>query len=248
MKIGICCGLSDAARAVQAGLEYVELQAALLGAPSGPLPVEDYADVPMEATNVFFAPEIRLFGENATDWHDYAKRTVDRAASLEVKIMVLGSGRARHAPTAGAEYEERFADVAAWIDEYALRAGVRVAPESLNRTETNVGNDLASLARRLAQRGVGYTADSFHVLREWDADGREGGLPAPSPEFWQRQLPHTPLHVHLGDINRKAPRLGDPQMAGFFQRLDELGYNARMSFECSMPDDWSHALTEVLAR
>lgn len=56
------------------------------------------------------------------------------------------------------------------------------AVEALNRTETNVGVQSGPLANAMAKYRLPYTADAYHILKEWDFDGREGGRTAPSEE------------------------------------------------------------------
>ena len=139
--------------------------------------------------------------------------------------MVLGSGGARRAPAVGQEWEDDFVEVAAALDEFAKVHGIRVVPESLNKSETNVGNDLEKLARSLHARGLGYTADAYHVLRE------EGVSPD-----WEKQIPFAPAHVHFASYERKVPQPDDRMLEPFFKRLKALGYRGRVSFEGSLED------------
>jgi hypothetical protein len=120
-----------------------------------------------------------------------------------------------------------------------------MAPESLTRLETNVGNDLGRLARLLKERGVAYTADSFHVLKEWEFgtqgegrgtrdEGRGTRDEGPSDAHWTEQIPFAPAHIHIGDLPRNYPKAADPMMRGFARRIKELGYDGRISLECSL--------------
>ncbi len=125
-----------------------------------------------------------------------------------------------------------------------LRTAVRswmsplIAPEALNRSETNLGNDCGKFANTMHYYGIPYTADVYHILYEWDADGREGGLTVPSDAFWEEQLPFAPAHVHLADLPRRAaPAADDPMLAGFFRRLKAMDYQGRMSLEVKTPFD-----------
>ena len=119
--------------------------------------------------------------------------------------------------------ELRFVQIASELSRMAARHHVVVAPESLNATETNVGNDLGILAEALLEAGVGYTADSYHVLRETNP-GHEAD--------WKSQLPHPPAHVHVADAERHFPSPEDPAVRAFAARLRELGYDSRVSLEC----------------
>lgn len=245
MKFGICGGTDLAPRALAAGFDYVEV-----GASSFALQEEFdaafYRSLRAEASNLFFPGTIRLFGAERTPYLDYAQTAVHRAAEIGVSVMVIGSGGSRRAPDGldPVEAEREFVEIAGEIADYARRFNITIAPESLNRSETNVGNDLGTFATALRSRGVGYTADSYHVLYEWNADGGTG---APDAEHWRIQLPHRPDHVHVGDLPRNAPEPGDPMIEGFAARLRELEYDGRISIEAHRRDDSDAELQRVLA-
>lgn len=227
MKFGVCCGLEEALLALEIGYDYVELGAAAIATADDLTP---YRALPIEATNLFFPSSIQLFGPQPKAYLDYAPKAIEKVASLGVKVMVVGSGGARKAPEGVAEdvAEALFLGVVRDLQEIADIYGVHIAPESLNRSETNVGNDLGELAHRLQAVGVGYTADLYHILYEASADGAEPDLNA--------QVPYVPTHVHLADLPRNAPSADDVQVAAFARRLHALGYNARISLECTRPN------------
>jgi sugar phosphate isomerase/epimerase len=227
MRFGLCCGMDDAEAALEAGFDYVELPASQL------LQNESrYAALRPEATNLFFPGTIRLFGPDRTSFLDYAQSVVEGASRVGVRTMVIGSGGARKAPegTEPDEAEAGFIRVAAEITDLAEPYGIIVAPESLNRTETNVGNRLGKLATNLRTAGVAFTADSYHVITEWILSGNEQPPPI---EHWRDEVPYLPAHVHLGGRDRVDPLPNDPDIAGFVMRLFELGYDGRVSLECS---------------
>lgn len=159
--------------------------------------------------------------------------------------MVVGSGGARRSPegTDPSQAEAEFVSIAAEIQEMARPFGIVIAPESLNRSETNVGNDLAAFATALVAAGSGYTADSYHVLYEWRADG--GSEPATDPEFFAQQMPTKPDHVHLASAERVLPRGDDPELQAFAAQLRELGYDGRVSLE-ARHDGSPEALRDAL--
>lgn len=240
MKYGLCCSPDVAQKAVELGVDYVEVGAVGFNGLEPTWNRSAYEGLPIETTNVFFPGAIKLFGDNRTPYEDYAKRTVERAAEIGVKVMVIGSGGSRTAPDGYDPVlaEEEFVDVVATVQQIAKPYGIVVAPESLTRLETNVGNDLGRLARALNARGLAYTADSFHVLKEWAFDlGIEPApVEGPSESHWRDQIPHAPAHIHIGDLPRNAPRADDPMMQGFARRIKELGYDARISLECNVGD------------
>jgi sugar phosphate isomerase/epimerase len=227
VKFGVCCNVDEAPLALSIGYDYVELGAAAI---AGASDLGPYRDLPIDATNLFFPGEIQLFGSEPDAFREYAPRAIERVAGLGATVMVIGSGNARRAPhgVPADIAEARFVEVAADIQAMASSFGVTIAPESLNRSETNVGNDLGSLARALKVDGVGYTADLYHILFEAHADGR-------APDMTD-QVPFLPTHVHLADLPRFAPDVDDPAVVAFAHRLRDLGYAARISLECQRPD------------
>lgn len=271
MKVGICTSLENAPVAVDAGFDYVELSASRMMANPpwntslDPFDASPYRALPVEVCNLFFPGDAKLF---STDWQEifpvivYLGLAQKRLAEAGIEVAVIGSGNQRRCPPevkfpyrddpliykhADSESPEEI--IARWLADFSQPPEpVKFAPESLERSETNVGTGCASFSRILKKHGIGYTADAYHLLREWEADGREGGLDAPSVAFWADQLPHCPTHLHLAQLEgRRFPQPKDPMLEGFFARVFELGYNDRVSLECSNlnSDDYRQAMENV---
>lgn len=240
MKYGLCCSLENASLAVKAGFDYVELGAGLFQGLDPNYMQNPFAGLPVEATNLFFVGSLRLFGAARTPVFDYVKRTVERAANAGVKVMVIGSGGVRRAPDGldAATALEGFIRVAEMAQSVASRCGIVIAPESLNRSETNVGNDLPSLAVALRSVGVGYTPDTYHVLYE---EG-QGEID------WAAQIPFMPDHVHIGNRARVVFGPDEPELIGAATRLRDLGYDGRISYEGAIePSQYSGQLAAMKA-
>jgi len=245
VRYGVCCSLEDAPKVLEVGFDYVELSLSAVFALDDYKP-ETVAGLPVEVTNLFFPGGFRLAGLNADDYATYAVRVLPRAAAAGVQVAVIGSGAARKAPSelSVEEAEANFARVVREIQEIAFPLGIRIAPESLNRSETNVGNDLGRLAHAMLESGAGYTADSYHVLWEWNADGPPEA--SPSKDYWAAQLPYLPSHVHAANLHRTPPEPDDPQVQGFAARLRELGYDGRVSLEANRIDGSVAELRRIL--
>ncbi|RYG38306.1 sugar phosphate isomerase/epimerase [bacterium] len=221
MRFGVCAGADEAETVLAAGFDYVELGlSSTVGNPDFDL--ARLRDIPVAAMNLFFPGSIRLYGPEENDWREYARRAIPRAAEIGVPVLVVGSGGSRRAPEAPGDWEAAFVEVASELQTMAKAYGIVIAPESLTRAETNVGNDLRSFAVALTARGVGYTADSFHILQEQpDLDAIAG------------EMPTMPTHVHLGSKGgREVPKAGEPGFAEFAARIRELGYDGTASLEC----------------
>lgn len=240
MKFGVCCSLGQARLVLDAGFDYVELPAGQL---FGGVEEPDWAQLEglsIEATNLFVHGDLRLVGPDKGDVRGYAERLIPRAAKAGVQTMVIGSGGARRAP-AGYDLdtaEDDFLDSASLCSKIAAEHGIVIAPESLRPEETNVGCFLGDFARMLNYRGVAYTADSYHVLNQ------PGAFPE-SAEFWKSELPFTPVHVHLSNKERTWQVADAEELSGFVARLKELGYDGRVSLECSW-GDFEKELPEAL--
>ncbi len=237
MRFGVCCSDTETSVVLGAGFDYVELPANLM-VQNHP----DYCRFPCKATNLFFPPWIKLIGADATPYRDYVAQLLRCAKEVGIETMVIGSGGSRRAPDDmdRAESMALFVDVVKNIHEMAAETGIVIAPESLNRTETNVANDLRELAESMREIGAGYTADSYHILIEWDATNV--GDSAPSEEYWREQIPYCPSHVHIADLPRLSPRPSDYMMEGFANRLRELGFDNKVSLECKRDGNFDFAL------
>lgn len=209
---GLCCGPEKAEEALQAGFSYVELPAAPLAEGA------DYSGLPVAATNLFFPGGLSLYeGRDACEAH--ARLVISRAIDKGVPLMVIGSGGVRKAPEGDdpAQREAEFCDfVSQMQDEFPE---VILAPESLNRTETNVGCDYGPLAVALAQRGCSATLDAYHV-------GLEPGFSG-----WEGRIPVLPKHLHLASPSREVPEPDCPFLLSLFVALNDMGYSGTASFE-----------------
>jgi sugar phosphate isomerase/epimerase len=250
MKFGICAGIPQAQTVLDAGYDYVELPAQLLKGNEHFVDLKKLDGI-CSVMNYFFPGTIKLFETDPTEIREYCHRVLERAGGLGVKLLVIGSGASRNAPD-GKNHEEAledFSDLCGEIQKLAKKYGILISPENLNQKETNVGNDLGVLAKSLKKRGVGFTADCFHLLAEWDNEGREGGRTVPSELYWKEQIPFLPDHVQIADFpSRSAPKASDAMVGGFVKRLKKLGYKGRVSLECkfsNFKDEPGNALKEL---
>ena len=231
MRFGVCCSLRQAPTVLASGFDYVELPAGQLFSPQAQPDFDALQKLNVEATNLFVEGDLMLVGPDKGDVRGYAERVVEKAALAGVQVMVIGSGAARRSP-AGYDLdaaEDDFYRSMAICAEVGRAHGVVIAPESLRREETNVGNYLGDLARMLQFKGIGYTADSFHVFHQ------PGASPSDA-SFWAHELPQAPSHVHLSTSDRMWRVSEERDLKMFSTRLLELGYGGRVSLECRWED------------
>lgn len=226
MHFGLCCAPEEAPAAIAAGFDYVELPGWLL-----PAREAEYAGLKCEATNLFFPPGTELYGIDEANLLAQAQARMWAASRVGVRVMVIGSGAARRStPEKPPEpAEASFVNIVGQLQRSAPPA-LGLAPESLCLAETDVGTSLPDLARALAVQGVGFTADAYHVLREAEDEGYDPS----DPWFWETQLPCAPTHVHLANRRREVPDPDDCDLIGFVRRLENLGFEGRVSLECSV--------------
>lgn len=209
---------------MEAGFSYVELPAAPLAEGA------DYSGLPAAATNLFFPGGLSLYeGREACEAH--ARKVISRAIEQGIPLMVIGSGGVRKAAEGDdpAHREAEFCDfVAQMQDEFPQ---VILAPESLNRNETNVGCDYGPLASALARRGCSATLDAYHV-------GLEPGFSG-----WEGRIPVLPKHLHLASPSREVPEPDCPFLLSLFVALNDMGYSGTASFE----GNWTKPLSECCA-
>jgi sugar phosphate isomerase/epimerase len=105
----------------------------------------------------------------------------------------------------------------------AMRAGVTVLLEPLNRYECDYLNTLADAmlaASEIGAPNLKLLADTFHMNIE-EADIGASLKAAGS----------LVGHVHLADTNRQTPGHGHLNVAAVLQALDEIGYQGYLSLE-----------------
>jgi len=194
--------------------------------------------LPVRAFNVLFPAQLRLTGDQV-DWDVvalYLHRVVNRAADLGAKVLVFGSGGARHVP-------EGFARTQAWdqlVRVLTLAAnegeqrGVVFAIEGLRRPESNIINSVGEalrLARDVGRPGVRVLADIYHMVEEHE------------PFEVLREVGDWLVHVHLSGEERRYPGYGHYPLSELFDELLAIDYQGAVSIECNWgPDLQSEAL------
>ncbi|MEN9934604.1 MAG: hypothetical protein RLZZ387_1183 [Chloroflexota bacterium] len=234
MRFGCCVGPDKIDVVARAGFDFCELPAAAV------LPREDdaaalpalraisAAPVRPEAFNVLVPPDIRLVGpeRDLAVLRAYLRRAFGRMVSLGGAAVVLGSGGARRVPEDMPREQalDQLAESLAVAADEAGRAGIVLALEHLNRSETNVFNTLAECHDFIRERdlsGLRLLADLHHLELEH--------------EPFEEVVAAAPLlaHVHVADGGRRHPGVGGYDYAGFMRAVREAEYDARISAECS---------------
>jgi sugar phosphate isomerase/epimerase len=236
MQFGVCAGPEDSAWIEKAGADFVEGHVQLFLKPidetwQPPVPRAALA-VPLAAYNCFFPAEMRITGPGVdlAKVRAYAERACSRASQMGSTIIVFGSGGARKVPDGWPrdKAEAQLVEAMRVVGPVAAASGITIAMEHLNRGETNILNSLdegMEFIRRAAAPGISILCDFYHFTLEkepLESLARTKGLLT---------------HVHIAEpVGRVPPGPGMTDYRPFFRGLKALGYDARISIECSWTD------------
>ena len=183
--------------------------------------------IPCKACNIFFPGGLTLVGPNKDEAgiRAYLAHMLPLAADLGVETLVFGNGGARKVPE-GSSKEATLDDLRSLVEimnEYAAKAGIIIAIEPLNTTETDTINsygEAVALSQGLSH--VTTMIDSYHVAK----DGQT------YDDVYQH--PAALGHLHTAyPIGRMAPSPQDDmaQYAEFVKMVKQLGYDGMISVE-----------------
>jgi len=170
---------------------------------------------------------------------------IDLAAALEAPVVTIGSFRGRLAWAGGAEARGKLVEILRVAAEKAVRQGVRLVLEPVNRYEGDLVHTAAeglALIKEVGHSHVGLLLDTYHVNIE------EASLTEP---FRETMAAGQLWHVHLGDSNRLPPGQGHLDFPGIVTTLREAGYQGYLSAELLArpdPDAAAHATITYMRR
>ena len=241
MKIGVCGGFDRIAITAACGYDYIETNFKDLAKSSE----EDFQkfltalkdnNLACEAANCFLPGELKVTGENI-DYEalkEYLSVGYKRAAEAGIKVVVFGSGGARHIPE-GYSYKAAINDIIKFMKEYAApmaaEYGIDLVFEPLRKKETNIINTIkegAMLASAINLPNVGTLGDLFHMYVEGDTYDDV------------RELKGIFRHAHMSypeSIDKRVymKESDDFDYKGFFEALKYVGCE-RVSIEAGTDD------------
>jgi len=185
-------------------------------------------DLAFSGFTAIYPPEMQLASPSALARRRnalYTKRLIELAQSLDGKLLVWGSGRARNIPM-----DVPFRKGYAWLVELLTASGrmadqmdVKIAIEPLNRFESTIIHNVSealSLAKLVNQRSVGVVYDTFHTNLEEDSYTKPILLAG-----------ERLAAVHVSDCNRKIPGKGHIDFRPIFDALKKVGYDGYVTLE-----------------
>jgi sugar phosphate isomerase/epimerase len=155
---------------------------------------------------------------------------IDLASDLSAPFVTVGSFRGRALEDKSRSLQV-LADVLRKAGERAVKCGVRIALEPLNRYETDLLHTAAQtldFLQDVNHPAVGVLLDTYHVNME------ESSWTEP---FRQVMNAQKLFYVHLGDNNRLPPGKGLIDFPAILHTLQDGGYNGWLSAELlPLPD------------
>lgn len=247
MKFGVCAEISAADTLADAGYDYIELSVA-----SDLIPDSGTAEwaekrhaierMPLlpEAFNSFVRAH-KIVGPSADRelLRRYIQTAMRRASEVGGKIIVLGSGGARAIPD-DFPRAKAIAQFLAFLEHCAdcyAETDVTIVIEPLQQSETNLihlVSEGADFARQIDRPGVRCLADTFHMERE--EEELKSIVDAAD----------VLAHVHTADTGRFAPGTGVYDHTALFRSLHAARYDARLSIEGTIGDDYAEQVRQSL--
>lgn len=233
MQFGFCVYHDELSKRAVYGTDYVELRADRLADASEEEFRAFRRDVEAGlyqtySCNGLIHRRFRMTGEDADlpGIKEYCKFSFDRLAQLGVKVLVFGSGPAKHVPE-GFPFErawEQLAELGNDMADVAAQYGQTVVVEPLSFNEVNIVNTLddgAKYCRLVGRDNFKLLCDFYHFTHngeDWAELGRNADLL---------------YHVHIASRPRKfAKNKADWQ---FFREcllaLRAIGYDRNVTFE-----------------
>lgn len=237
MRFGCCAGLDKLQTVQDAGYDYIELTVATVKPEQPDLEFDEVrerlldAEIIPEAWNCLLPGDLKVTGPEVDKYRleRYIRTAFWRIEELGGEIVVFGSGGARKVPEdfPAEAAREQILDFLATAGQVAGIHGITIAVEPLNRKETNIINSVSEAVQIVKDVGhpfVKALADLYHIDEEQE------------PISHVIEAGDDLAHTHTADTGRLCPGSGSYPHAEFFQALKGIGYDERMSVECTFKD------------
>jgi sugar phosphate isomerase/epimerase len=241
IRWGVCYPFNGHAQLKAAGFDYIEEKVGSLFVPAKPdvefAKIQEAlktVSLPVLTCNNFLPASMKIVGPLADQdtVARYAETALQRAGLIGLQIIVFGSGGARKIPDGfdPAKAREQFIAFVRRIAPAAEKAGVLLVLEPLNRKETNFINSItegAAIVDEINHPAFRLHADLFHMMLE---NEDPAAITAAGGRI---------RHVHVSELDhaRSAPLPGGADFKPYFKALKGIGYNQKISLECSWKKD-----------
>lgn len=190
------------------------------------------SSLPIKALNSFLPAEMKITGPSADIGGilKVAETAFRRAQAAKIKIIVFGSGKARHIPEEYSRTEARkqFVNLCREMAALAQKREVTIVLEPLNKEECNFINSVSEggqIVKEVNHPNFRLLADLYHMKKEGE-----------SPESI---IKYSGLlkHVHIAEKDgRTPPGFNNDDFTPYFHALKEIRYKGLISIECRWQD------------
>ena len=250
MKLGICSHPQDLSVLSELPFDFIEGNVQGFLVPEKP--EADFAPQaaaaraslrPLTSANCFLPGDLKVTGPSVDPLRlaRYAETAFARAQSIGLTTIVFGSGGARQVPEGWSQAKgfEQFVEALLVCGPLALKHGITLVVEPLNRGECNLINTVdegAEAVRRAGQPHVRLLVDIFHMLRNDE-----------TPDAIAR---HAELitHSHIAEkAERTQPGARGDDFRPFLRALRQARHCRRLALECKWEPDIQTALVPSLS-
>ncbi|GIN73477.1 hypothetical protein J14TS2_39520 [Bacillus sp. J14TS2] len=184
--------------------------------------------------NSFIPPQLKVVGPTVSiiELDDYLDLAMRRVREIGGEQIIFGSGGARTIPVGFSKKQgyEQIKQFLCRCESYAVKYGITIAIEPLNKLESNIINtveEAISLAEEVNLPHIKVLADSYHMDLENE-----------SFTILKRAIKDEWLsHVHISDRERRFPGEVEGKEAMNFSKLflilQEANYRGLISSECN---------------
>lgn len=234
MKFGACIGVRQAFSDYPTPSDYVELSASYIHS----MEAERFEDlktavadgkIQTYSCNGLVIPSLRLTGQdvNFGAVKDYCDSLFEKLAELNIRMLVFGSGQAKHVPD-GFPMEkawDQLYEIGSIFSDYAAQYGQTVAVEPLSYNEVNIVNTVEDAAQYVHT----VRRDNFKLLVDFYHFDNNG-------EDVASIRKHSDLLVHTHFCTAKTRTIPETEEDWAFVKrcielLKEIGYTGGVSYE-----------------
>lgn len=229
-KIGICCSVYDFIKTT--GFDYLELSMTEI-MKWNKSQLEDIKKLRLNifSANKFFPSNLHIVGNDIDKEKiiNYAKTAIVRADTLGIKLIVLGSGKARSYTNdcSNIVARQQMLELLKNIADFAGNRKICIAIEPLEKNTSNLFNTLQEtydFVEECNHPAIKLVADAYHMSRVGD-----------EPQNLYRFRKHL-FHFHLCTYDRKLPCFEDNNEEKFFEGLSNTDFVKTISLEANSTD------------
>ncbi len=237
-QLGVCADLNQASLLKKHGYAFIQPTVAEALLPLQPDSIFKSgekvrkSEVPVLAANVFIPGSIKTTGPEVDEAKiaAYATTVFQRARTLDIPIIVFGSGASRKIPDGFSKDSafKQFVSIGKRLAPIAAQYNIVLALESQNREECNFLNtvkECIEVARAVDHPNYKICVDIYHMMRENE------------PASVITEAGSLVYHCDIGEkATRSAPGVAGDDFIPYFKAFQKIGYKGMIALECRFKD------------